>query len=64
MSPTDNQAHPPSQNLNFLYQRHRSRVQEFQQLSRATNLGSYDVGSREAYGEKFARMYGNMPREL
>ena len=67
MSRTDNpsQQNPPPQNLSFLYQRRRSRVQEeFQQLSRNNNIGSHDVDRRDAYGEKFPRIYGNMPREL
>lgn len=66
MSRTDNpsQQNPPPQNLSFLYQRHRSRVQEFQQLSRTNNSGSHDVDRKEAYGEKFPRIYGNMPWDL
>ncbi|KIW00099.1 uncharacterized protein PV09_08285 [Verruconis gallopava] len=62
MSPPDNpHQNPPPQNLSFLYQRHRSRVQDFQQLPRPTSLGNHDLDRRETYGEKFSRMY---PRDV
>jgi hypothetical protein len=53
---------PQAANLDFLYQRQRSRLQALETVhSRPKSLQSHDLGRREGYGEKLTRLY---PREL